>query len=514
MIIVTKSIPKKLMSAGVALMLILIMLQSSLAETQQRPNVLILLADDISASELGCYGAPNPGTSPNIDRLAIEGVRFDNMFVTSATCAPVRAELFTGLFPERNGVFRNHLPTISGTRSVAHYLADLGYRVGLAGKKHYSPASVYPFEYLKGICSKATQEKPPADDWTHVRQFMSRDSKEPFCLFICSIHAHAPWDAGDSSRWSLEGLKLPPSLADTEVTRRHYREFLAEVRMFDDQVGKAEQLLKELGLDENTVLIVLDENGTGMPGGKWSTFDWGVRSGCVMKWPASYKANFATDAIAQYCDILPTLIEVAGGAVPDSLDGKSLLPLIQGKTAEHRKYAYFSHINRHDHLKDPLFSLRAATDGRYKLIWNLTPGNMYATKNVNGLDYGDVNRGCSPTKIYGSWLEAAKSDAHVDDLLRRIRYYPRIQLFDLDKDPWELNDLANKPEHQSKIDELKTVISSWMKQQGDNGHLEGEGIKYSEMPFAESSRKPPAMRDATKQWRHAKLPMAKISQLF
>lgn len=454
------------------------------ASTDQRPNFLILFADDISPSHLGCYGSPNPGTSPNIDRLAKEGIRFDNMFVTAATCAPTRAELYTGLFPERNGVFRNHRPAITGTRSVAHYLSDLGYRVGLAGKKHFGPDSVYPFEYLKGFCPQAAQANPPADDWTQVRQFLSRDPKEPFCLFICSIHAHAPWDAGDSSRWKPEELELSPNLADTETTRQHYREFLAEVRMFDDQVGKAEQLLEELGLEENTIVIVLDENGTGMPGGKWSAFDWGVRSGCVMKWPASYKASFSTDALAQYCDILPTMIEAAGGTVPESLDGKSLLPLIEGKTDKHRRYAFFMHNNRDDRLKDPHFSLRAATDGRYKLIWNLTPGNMYATQNINGLDYGDVNRGSSATKIYGSWLEAAKSDPHVNDLLRRIRYYPEIQLFDLQEDPWELHDIAGQPEHQSKVNELKTAISDWMKQQGDDGHLQGKGIKYADMPFA------------------------------
>ncbi len=113
---------------------------------------------------------------------------------------------------------------------------------------------------------------------------------------------------------------------------------------------------------------------------------------------------------------------------------------------------------------------------------------MYATKNINGVDYGDVNRGSSASKIYGSWLEAAKSDPQVNDLLRRIRYYPEIQLFDLQKDPWELNDLGNNPELAPKIHELKTAISDWMKQQGDDGHLEGNGIKYSDMPFADNPR--------------------------
>lgn len=478
---------KRLAGSTFAVLIWTTLLPSTFAEAGQPPNFVILFADDISASHLGCYGALNPDTSPNIDRLAKEGVRFDNMFVTAATCAPARAELYTGLFPERNGVFRNHQPATSGTRSVAHHLSELGYRVGLAGKKHISPASVYPFEYLEGFCGKAAEANPPADDWRDVRQFISRDAQQPFCLFICSIHAHAPWDAGDSSRWQLEDLKLPPNLADTEVTRQSYRELLAEVRMFDDQVGEAETLLKELELDEDTVLIVLDENGTGMPGGKWSTFNWGVRSGCVMKWPESYAANFATDAIAQYCDILPTLIEAAGGTVPGSLDGRSLMPLIRGKTSTHREYACFMHNNRHSSngKKDPHISLRAATDGRYKLIWNLTPENMYATKNINGLDYGDVNRNSSATKMYQSWLVAAESDPGVNALLRRIRLYPEIQLFDLKNDPWELSNLADDPENLPKTEELKAAINKWMKQQRDDGHLEGEGIRYADMPFVD-----------------------------
>lgn len=100
---------------------------------------------------------------------------------------------------------------------------------------------------------------------------------------------------------------------------------------------------------------------------------------------------FTTNAIAQYSDILPTMIDAAGGTAPDDLDGKSLVPLIRGETKVHREKAFFVHNNRHDDRKqDPLFSLRAVTDGRYKLIWNLTPQYMYATKNINGGDDGHL----------------------------------------------------------------------------------------------------------------------------
>jgi len=449
-------------------------------------NYLILLADDISASTLGCYRSLNPHTSPQIDKLAGEGVRFTNMFVSEAMCAPARAELYTGLQPERNGCNRNHLPTNVGTKSVVHYLKALGYRTGLAGKRHFSPQSVYPFESVKGFDPKCATRDPHPDNWEDVEKFMTRDSDEPFCLFICSVHAHAPWNAGDSSLWELNELKLPAHLVDNATTRHYYREMLAEVRLFDDQVGTAYALLKKHKLDENTVLIVLDENGVGMPGGKWTTYDWGVRSACVMKWPESYQANFKTDAIAQYCDILPTLIDGAGGTVPSDLDGRSLLPLIKGETQAHREQAYFMFNNRDDRKVGPHFSSRAVTDGQYKLIWNLTPENMYGVAAISGIDFGKHNRGSDVPKIYGSWLDSMQEgDAHAAEMIKRYRVRPEYQLFDLNKDRWEMNNLADNPEHQPRLQQLKAGISAWMKQQGDDGHLTGVGIKYTETEFAE-----------------------------
>lgn len=440
-------------------------------QKRQQPNFLILLADDISATSLGCYGSENPNTSPNIDQLAHEGIRFKNMFVSQAICAPTRAELYTGLQPQRNGCYRNHTATNEGTLSVVHYLKKLGYRVGLSGKQHFSPASVYPFEKIEGFESVCASRAPIAESWEGVKDFMSQNENQPFCLFICSIHAHAPWDAGNSSLWNSEDLKLPEHFVDNKITRNYYREYLAEVRLFDEQVGKSKSVLKELNLEDNTVLIVLDENGAGMPCGKWTTYDWGTRSACVMKWPESYKANFETDAIAQYCDILPTLIDAAGGEVPVNLDGKSLLPLIMGRTKTHRDKAFFSYNNRDDRKIDPHFSERAVFDGRFKLIRNLTPGNLYALNDINGFDIGNQIGNQGPQKMYSSWVEQAKTDSFAEKMVQRFLHRPEFQLFNLDSDPSEMNNLASVPEYQSKVKELMTSLSEWMVQQGDDGHL-------------------------------------------
>jgi N-sulfoglucosamine sulfohydrolase len=295
------------------ILMICISLPTHAKDLPEKPNFVIVLADDISADSFGCFGSPNPHTTPHIDKLAASGIRFKNMFVSEAMCAPARAELYTGLMPQRNGTFRNHKASNPDIKSMVHYLNDLGYRVGLAGKKHIGPGKVYPFENIDGICGKATEANPKPDDWTGVENFIKREPNQPFCIVIGSIHAHSPWTVGDTSHWKEEEVVLPPNLVDTPQTRSAYLHYLAEVREFDRQVGDTVEVLKKTKQLDHTILIVLDENGAGMPGGKWTVFDWGVRSACVIKCPDSWEANFETDAIAQYCDIVPTLIDAAGG---------------------------------------------------------------------------------------------------------------------------------------------------------------------------------------------------------
>lgn len=455
-------------------------------ERPQKPNFVILLADDVSADSIGCYGSKNPHTTPNIDKLAESGVRFENMFVTEAMCAPARAELYTGLMPQRNGTFRNHKASKPETKSVVHYLGDLGYRVGLAGKGHVGPKAVYPFESIPGICGKAVEANPKPDDWTGVTKFIQRDSDQPFCLVVGSIHAHSPWTVGDTKYWKEEEVVLPPNLVDTPETRSAYWRYLAEVREFDRQVGDTVRILKESGQLDNTIIIVLDENGTGMVGGKWTVFDWGVRSACVIKCPDSWNANVETGAIAQYCDIVPTLIDAAGGTPSPDLDGRSLLPLLKGQTKTHREQAYFLFNSRvHETKGDPHFSTRAVTDGNFKFIWNLTPDNLYVV-NVTSTDLTGRVRPTDHGLIYASMIDRMKTDKHAEAMVNRIRSRPQYQLYNLEKDPYELNNLAGTPEYSEMIKKFKADIRQWMKKQGDDGHVDPEGmevIKYEDYRF-------------------------------
>jgi uncharacterized sulfatase len=459
---------------------------SSIAQAKDQPNFVIVLADDISADSFGCFGSPNPHTSPHIDKLAASGIRFKNMFVSEAMCSPARAELYTGLMPQRNGTFRNHKASSPDIKSMVHYLNDLGYRVGLAGKKHIGPGKVYPFENIDGICGKATEVNPKPDDWSGLQNFINRDPEEPFCIVIGSIHAHSPWTVGDTKLWKEEDIVLPPNLVDTPKIRSLYLRYLAEVREFDRQVGETVEVLKKTQQLDHTILIVLDENGAGMPGGKWTVFDWGVRSACVIKCPGSWEASFATDAIAQYCDIVPTLIDAAGGTPSADLDGISLMPLIRGETRTHRDRAYFLFNNRvHPDKPDTHFSIRAVTDGKYKFIWNLTPHNLYSV-NVTTCDLSGSVRPIDSSQIYPSMIDQTESDPHAQAMVDRIRSRPRHQLYDLTVDPYELQNLAGNPEHFQRVKQFKGDLRKWMKDQGDDGHLNPQGmqvIKYQGYVF-------------------------------
>ncbi|WP_347839572.1 sulfatase [uncultured Draconibacterium sp.] len=430
-------------------------------DENQQPNFIILLGDDISANSIGCYGAANKGITPNIDRLATEGVMFTNMFVSEAICAPTRAELYTGKQPFRNGCTTNKLATNNDVKSVVHYLEELGYRVALTGKKHYKPDSVYPFRYIEGFTEQVKTRGPEMEeDWEALADFINEDKSKPFCLFICSVHAHAPWDAGNSDILKLNEIVLPPHFIDNKVTRHFYREYLGEINLFDQQVGKAKELIGELNVEDNTVLMVLDENGAGMPSGKWTNYDWGVRSACVMKWPEKYKAITETNAIAQYCDILPTMIDAAGGKVPNDLDGKSLMGLIQGRRDKHRENAFF--VYNED------YKSRAVFDGRYKLIWNLTWNNDFHVDVINGWDgFKDHMRDRHVHFLFNSWLERSEIDSIAEEKVNRFLKHPQFELYDLVNDPWEMNNLADKDEFQAKITGLKMKLEKWMQEQGD-----------------------------------------------
>jgi len=273
-------------------------------------------------------------------------------------------------------------------------------------------------------------------------------------MVIASVHAHHPWTIGDVSNFPLDKMVVPPHMVDGPVTREALAIHAAEVEDLDHQVGATMQLLDEMNLSDNTVLIFLSEQGTAMPNGKWSVYDYGTKALCLVRWPAKLKPA-VTDAVAMYCDIAPTLVDMAGGAAP-AVDGKSLWPALKGETSEHRDHAFI--VNQFGG-----FSQRAIRDKEYKLIWTPEQENDYYLSVLM-----DPKSGKFFAKAWREWLDVAKTDPDARVKVDRIVKQPEFQLFNIQKDPWEVDNLAGNPEYAQKVAEMHARLKADMERLNDS----------------------------------------------
>src|SRR5690606_7766629 len=203
--------------------------------------------------------------------------------------------------------------------------------------------------------------------------------------------------------------KLPQHWVDTERTRESFRDYLAEVRRLDNQVGDIMNLLKETGQDKNTIVIFLGEQGPQFPGGKWNLYDNGQKSSMIVKWPGKVAPNTKTNAIVQYEDITPTLIDVLEGDPIEGLDGRSFKPVLENKDTGHRQVAFGIHNNIPE---GPAYPMRSIRGHRYKLIWNLTPDSIYHIKYSMNLNKDDLD--------WPTWIRKAAYDDEAKQLTERI----------------------------------------------------------------------------------------------
>lgn len=425
-------------------------------KTVSRPNILIIMADDLDSRQLSCYGGENIKTT-NIDQLASEGIKFNNIIASEAMCVPTRASLFTGLYPARHGAYQNHKPVYPHLKSVVHYLNEVGYRVGLSGKDHVtSPKDIFPFQIIPGFetdCVASTDEYFLDSISTFVE-----DNRKPFCLFVMSINPHIPWNVGDPSGFNEQELKLPKHWVDTKQTRKDFKNYLAEIRRLDNQVGDLIKMLTDKNLLENTIVIFLGEQGAQFPGGKWTLYDNGQKSSMLIRWPGKIAPHTQTEAIVQYEDILPTLVEIAGGNRIDSIDGKSFYHVLSNPEESHRSYAFGIHNNIPE---GPAYPIRSIRNDHYKLILNLKSDSNYYIKYMMNLNQKNL--------AYTTWVERAKTDDGAKVLTQRIFKRPAIEFYDIKNDPDELYNLADKKEYTNEMNSMKSILEGWMYKQGDKG---------------------------------------------
>jgi len=432
----------------------------------EHPNVLLIIADDLTYSDLPLYGGMNIET-PNIDRLGKEGLVFNHAYLSTSMCVPSRSSLYTGMYPLRNGSAWNHSPARSGTESVVHRLTELGYRVGLAGKKHVYPDETFPFEHVPGVDGNSLSTEAIFDPGG-IREFMNRDNSQPFFLVIGSTLPHVPWTHGEPSSFDIDELELPPYFVDTPQTRESYSRYLAEIEFFDKRVEHWLVLLEESGLVDNTLVLFTSEQGGQWPGAKWTLWNEGVHTGFIARWPKQIQSGNRTNALIQYEDIVPTLVDLAGGQ-PEiyNFDGESFLPVLLGERSVHREYAYFMHNNIPE---GPSYPSRGVTDGRYYYIKNLQPEKLYIQKYI----MGRPNR----NPYWETWLFASDDNKSSESIVKRYMIREEEEFYDLENDQYQMVNLAEDPAYQAHVLLLNNALMNWMNEQGDPGKKLDEMESY------------------------------------
>lgn len=427
-----------------------------------QPNVLIIMADDCTFSDLPMYGGQNART-PNLEAFASQSLVFDRAYLCSAMCQPCRAELYSGQYPMQNGCAWNHSASRATTTSLPHYLGKLGYRVGLAGKVHVLPETAFPFEMLEGFDKNCVRDPTQAHDVSQVQEFMNRDESQPFCLVVALVEPHVPWVMGDATQYPPDEIKLPPNIADTPTTRKDYGRYLAEITYMDSQVGELLQVVEHSGQSSQTLVLFTSEQGSQFPGCKWTNWDTGVHTALIARWPGIVKAGTRTDALVQYADVAPTLIEAAGGNPQDwTLNGRSFLSVLRGDSVEHRDFVYGMHNN---YPEGPAYPIRSISDGEYRYIRNLTPDEIYIEKHLMGFSgNGKLNNA-----YWSTWVWDATQSPRTYELVKRYTRRPAEQLYRLADDRYEMHNLAGTPEAQEIQQRLSTQLNQWMSEQGDPG---------------------------------------------
>lgn len=418
------------------------------AQPADRPNLVFIIADDCTYRDISCYGGQ--AHTPHLNQLATEGIRMTRCFQAAPMCSPTRHNIYTGLYPVSSGAYPNHTFVKEGTESIAHYLEPLGYRIALSGKKHINPKTAFPFEY------SGRRNNP---DMEAIDQLMaeSKEAGTPFCLFACSNEPHSPWNKGDASQYPLDDLELPPNWVDTPTTRKHYADYLAEITYFDSQVGEVLDRLQKHDLSDDTLVMVVSEQGSGFPFAKWTLYDNGIRSAMLVRWPGKIQAGTVSDAMVEYVDVCPTFLEAAGAERPSVLQGASMLPVLLGEADAHKQYVYAIQTTKGiHHWKDP-YPIRSIRDSRYKLIWNLAPENTF-------------RNACVRKETFQSWQQASEEgDQKAQRLTHLYQHRPELELYDVSEDPYEMNNLAEVPEHAAVVEKLHGKLRDWMARQGDEG---------------------------------------------
>jgi N-sulfoglucosamine sulfohydrolase len=412
-------------------------------------NVLLLISDNHTATEMGCYGHPDVRT-PNLDALAARSTRFANAFATVASCGPSRGVIYTGLLTHANGQYTHahsfHNGVLArGVRTVFDIVKAGGYRTALYGKTSFTPL---PGQYeLDVINSKADRDLPTMA--REAEEFIREGGDRPFLVTFCTHDPH-PQDKTPEQRKKLKPpapraidpatIHLPSHVPDRPDVRESFAEYYELIERLDDGFGQVLAMLERTGKADDTLVMFFSDQGAAYPHG-YTQYEPGVCVPMIIHNPQSKRRGIVTDALVTLADVTPTVLDWTGVKGPDyPLHGRSLLPVLEQEKTTGWDSVVLSHVMHEVTMYYPMRTLR---ERRYKLIWNL----CFQSPFLNAKEVAER----SPWR-----LTIEQGDKFIGKrLVEKYIWRDPIELYDLESDPDELVNLADDPKHA----ELRRAMS-------------------------------------------------------
>ena len=420
------------------------------ASTKKR-NIILYVMDDLGMDDTGCYGNPVIQT-PGMDMLAASGgTMFSHAFCTTPSCSASRSVILTGLHNHANGQYGHqhsysHFSSMPHIRSMPNLLNEKGYRTASAGKYHVAPEELYHFQnYIKG--------PSPSEMAESCRDLIAADSDRPFFLYFCTNEPHRSFKREGSDPVSPDEVIVPSYLPDTPECRGELARYYMSAQRADSGLDRLIRILKETGHWDDTLIIATSDNGIAFPGAKTCLYEPGIRLPFIVRNPFQSNQANVCDALINWADITPTILYFAAAAPNDyAFHGRSFLSVLQQEHPPGWDKTFASHTF---HEITMYYPMRVVRTRRYKLLWNIAHGLEFPF--ASDLWDSETWQGIlkSGAKVYGK--------RSVDAYLNR----PKFELYDLQKDPHEINNLADDPEHTEILKNLQNELKAFQKETND-----------------------------------------------
>jgi N-sulfoglucosamine sulfohydrolase len=412
---------------------------------------------------VGCFGGQVPGLTPNLDAFASQGMRFERAHVNVAICQPSRGVLATGRYGHNSGIL-GFMHTDRDIPTIMQTLREAGYLTGVLGKVgHSTPRADYNWDFMHNQRELGNGRDPDLY-YRYSKEFIERCRREdrPFYLMVNSHDPHRPFHipgkpiagAKEPSRtYRPDEVAVPGFVPDLPGVREELSYYLNSVRRLDDTFGKTMHALKESGLEENTLVMFLSDNGIAIPFAKCNTYLASTRTPWIVRWPGVVQAG-SVDArhFISGIDFFPTVLEATGLPIPAGLDGFSFLPLLEGREQAGRDRV-FTQIDMK--AGGDAVPMRCVQNDRFGYIFNpWSDGKFYYRNNNEGL-------------TMKAMVEAAQADPDIAQRVAMFRYRALEEFYDLASDPDCLHNLVEGPAHRNELEELRAELHAWMERTHD-----------------------------------------------